>query len=136
MPDFVRNNRLLWTLQILLAALFVFAAVAKLTMPADQLTATGPAWVSAGLLRFVAVMEILGALGLILPGLVGVRRELTPLAAAGLVIIMIAATAITASTIGALPALLPLCTGIVAAIVAYGRYQTAPRRPDVAPTRT
>jgi hypothetical protein len=132
MPDFVRNNRLLWTLQTLLAALFVFTGVLKLMMPADQLTAGGPAWVSAGLLRFVAVMEILGALGLILPGLVGVRRELTPLAAAGLVIIMIGATAITASTLGALPALLPLCTGIVAATVAYGRYQSRPRRSNIA----
>jgi len=128
----IHNNRLLWTLQVLLALLFLFAGVAKLMMPADQLTAQGPAWVSAGLLRFVSVMEIVGALGLVLPGLVGVRRDLTPLAAAGLVIIMIGAVAITALTMPLAMAILPLVAGVLAAVVAVGRRSTPPRAPQPA----
>ena len=118
----IRNNRLLWTLQVLLAALFVFAGVVKLMMPADQLTAQGPAWLSAGLLRFVSVMEILGAIGLVLPGLVGIRRELTPLAAAGLVVIMIGAVVTTVMTMPLVMAILPFVTGVLALIVAIGRW--------------
>ena len=121
MATLIRNNRFLWTLQIVLAALFLFTGGLKLTMPADQLTASGPAWVSAGLLRLLAVMEILGAFGLVLPRLFGIREALTPLAAAGLVIIMIGATAISAATMGVATAVLPLVTGILATIVAIGR---------------
>jgi hypothetical protein len=72
-------------------------------------------------LRFVGVCEVLGAAGLILPGLLRIRTGLTPLAAAGLVVIMIGATTVSALT-GPLPvALLPLTTGALAAFVAYSR---------------
>jgi uncharacterized membrane protein len=61
------RNALLWTIQILLAALFLFAGAMKFIMPAEQLTAQSP--FSAGFIHFIGVAEILGALGLILPGL-------------------------------------------------------------------
>ena len=48
-----------------------------------------------GFLRFIGVVEVLGAIGLILPWLLRIRPNLTPLAAAGLVIIMIGATVVT-----------------------------------------
>jgi hypothetical protein len=74
-------------------------------------------------LRFIALCEVLGALGLILPGLLRIRPGLTPLAAAGLVIIMIGAVVVTLMT-GDIPtALLPLVVGILAALVAYGRWR-------------
>jgi len=70
--------------------------------------------------------EVLGAIGLILPGLVGIRPGLTTLAAGGLVIIMMGATVITLATASAVLALAPLVTGLLAAFVTYGRWRLAP----------
>jgi hypothetical protein len=77
------------------------------------------------------VAEVLGTIGLILPGLLGIRPGLTPLAAAGLVIIMIGATVLTLAGVapgGAALALIPLVVGILSAFVAYGRWRLAPLR--------
>jgi uncharacterized membrane protein YfcA len=71
---------------------------------------------------------VLGGIGLILPGLVRIRPSLTPLAAAGLVIIMIGATVITLVGGDLLAALIPLAVGLLAAFVAYGRWRLAPHR--------
>jgi len=119
----------LWTIQGLLALLFLFAGGMKLILPLEQMT--GPVPIPGLLLRFIGVVEVLGALGLILPGLLGIRPELTPLAAAGLVIVMIGATVITLAGDAAAPALIPLAVGLLAAFVAYGRWRLAPigRRP-------
>ena len=77
-------------------------------------------------LRFIGVCEILGAMGLILPGLLRIRPGLTPLAAAGLVTIMIGATVTTIVAFGPQMAVLPLVAGLLAASVAYGRWRIAP----------
>ena len=71
--------------QGLLAALFLFAGGVKLVLPLDQLT--GPVPLPGWFVRFIGVAEVLGAIGLILPGLLRIRPGLTPLAAAGLVLI-------------------------------------------------
>jgi hypothetical protein len=76
-----------------------------------------PGW----FLRFIGVTEVLGAIGLILPGLLGIRPGLTPLAAAGLVIIMIGATVVTLAGGDVALALIPLVVGLLSAFVAYGR---------------
>jgi hypothetical protein len=116
----------LWIVQALLAAAFLFAGGMKLVLPCDQLT--GPVAVPCGFLRFIAVCEVLGGLGLILPGLFRIRPGLTPLAAAGLVVIMIGAIVITLMG-GQLPAtLISLLVGLLAAFVAYGRWRLAPLR--------
>src|SRR6266702_8173002 len=96
----------LWIVQGLLAAVFLFAGGTKLVLPLDQLT--GPVALPGLLLRFIGVCEVLGALGLILPGVLRIRPGLTPLAATGLVIIMTGATAITLAGPDAPTALLPL----------------------------
>jgi hypothetical protein len=85
----IRNNRVLWTIQVLLAALFLFAGGFKLAVPGDQLAAAAPG-MSVPFLRFIGTMEVLGALGLLLPGLFRIKQFLTPLAASGLVVIMTA----------------------------------------------
>src|SRR5947207_10989929 len=85
-------NVTLWIVQGLLAALFLVAGGAKLVLPLDQMT--GPVALPGWLLRFVGVAEVLGALGLVLPGLLRIKPGLTPLAAAGLVIIMVGATVV------------------------------------------
>ena len=77
------------------------------------------------LIHFIGVCEVLGGLGLVLPGLLQVKAGLTPLAASGLVIIMIGATAISAPQ-GVAMVVFPLLTGILAAFVAYGRWRIAP----------
>jgi DoxX-like family len=122
-------TKTLWVVQGLLALLFLFAGGMKLILPLEQMT--GPVPIPGLLLRFIGVVEVLGALGLILPGLLGIRPELTPLAAAGLVIVMIGATVITLAGDAAAPALIPLAVGLLAAFVAYGRWRLAPigRRP-------
>lgn len=116
----------LWILQVLLAALFTFAGAVKLMMPIEELTAqiAVPGW----FIRFISVAEILGALGLILPGLLRIRAELTPLAAAGLTIIMVGAVVTTAMTMDAVFALMPLVVGILAVLVAYARWRVKPLR--------
>ena len=70
--------------------------------------------------------EVLGTLGLILLGLLHMRPGLTPLAAAGLVTIMIGATVVTVAGGQLAPALIPVVAGLLAAFVAFGRWRLAP----------
>ena len=115
----MRYNKVLWTVQALLAALFLFAGAMKLILPIEAMA--GPVALPGPFLRFLGVAEVLGAMGLILPGLVRVHMELTPAAAAGLVVIMTGATIITCVSTGAAAALFPLLVGLLAGTVAYGR---------------
>ena len=116
---------MLWIVQGLLALVFLFAGGMKLVLPLEELTKDMP--LPGLFLRFIGVAEVLGALGLILPGLLRIRPGLTPLAAAGLVIIMIGATVAHARRPwGASQALIPLVVGLLAAFVAYGRWRLAP----------
>lgn len=119
-----RTSVILWIVQVLLAALFVFSGVMKFVMPAADLTKGTP--FSATFIHFIGVVELLGGLGLIIPAATRIKPALTPLAAAGLVIIMIGATWTTVVTMGAKMAILPFVTGILAAFVAYGRWRLAP----------
>jgi hypothetical protein len=108
----------LWIVQGLLALLFLCAGGMKLVLPLDALK--GPVALPGLFVRCIGVAEVLGALGLILPGLL--RPGLTPLAAAGLVIIMIGATVVTVAGGQLAPALIPVVVGLLAAFVAYGRW--------------
>jgi hypothetical protein len=119
----------LWIVQALLAALFLFAGGMKLVMPIEEMTKQMPQIPMPGwFLRFIGVCEVLGALGLILPGLLRTRPGLTSLAAAGLVIIMIGAVAITLVAGDVMAALMSAVVGLFAACVAYGRWRLAPHR--------
>src|SRR5262245_49461303 len=117
-------NVALWIVQGLLAALFLFAGSTKLLLPIDVLMSMGspnqialPGW----FIKFIGVAEVLGAIGLILPRLLQIRPGLTPLAATGLVIIMIGATSLTWVADGLAPASFPMVVGLLAAFVTYGR---------------
>jgi len=116
----------LWVVQGLLACLFLFAGGTKLVMPIEELTKQMP--LPGLFVRFISGAEVLGAIGLILPGLLRVRPGLTPLAAAGLAIIMIGATVFTLASGDVAMALVPLVVGLLAAFVAYGRWRLAPLR--------
>jgi uncharacterized membrane protein YphA (DoxX/SURF4 family) len=117
-------NYALWIIQVLLALLFLFTGGTKLVLPIEEMTKqiAMPGW----FLRFIGVCEVLGAIGLILPWLLRIRPSLTPVAAAGLVIIMIGAIVTTLATAGVATALIPLAVGILAAFVAYGRWRLTP----------
>lgn len=119
----------LWIVQVLLALLFLFTGGIKLVLPLEMLTEQSP--LPGWFVRFLGVVEVLGAIGLILPGLLRVRPGLTPLAACGLVVIMVGATVITLAGVvpggGLAPALIPLVVGLLSAVVAYGRWRLAPQ---------
>jgi uncharacterized membrane protein YphA (DoxX/SURF4 family) len=121
----MKKNTVLWIVQGLLGVTFLLSGGSKLVMSAAQLTeqmaASGGPQASVAFVRFIGVCEILGAIGLVVPWLTGIRPGLTPLAAGGLVIIMIGATVINLmSTIPAV-AIVTVILGLLAASVAYGR---------------
>jgi uncharacterized membrane protein YphA (DoxX/SURF4 family) len=84
-------KKALWTIQILLALVFLFAGGSKFVMSVDEMTKQMPVALSGSFLHFVGVCEVLGGIGLVLIGLLRIKLGLTPLAAACLVIIMIGA---------------------------------------------
>jgi uncharacterized membrane protein YphA (DoxX/SURF4 family) len=119
-------NRALWIVQTLLALEFVFSGSSKFAMSVEDMTKQMPVALSGSFLHFIGVCEVLGGIGLILPALLHIKPGLTPLAASGLVVIMIGATTITLMGGMVATALLPLATGLLAAFVAYGRWRLAP----------
>ena len=112
-------NVALWTVQALLALIFLWAGGMKLVLPIEEMTKQMP--MPGWFLRFLGVAEVLGAIGLILPGLLRIRPGLTPLAATGLLIIMIGATVLMLASGDITMALIPLVVGFLCAFVAYGR---------------
>lgn len=117
-------NIALWIIQILLALLFLFAGGSKLVMSAEQMqNAASPNQVHLPIMfiRFIGVVELLGGLGLVLPGLLRIKKGLTPLAAIGLAIVMVGAVIITIAGDGVVMAIPPLIFGLLCAFVAYGR---------------
>jgi uncharacterized membrane protein YphA (DoxX/SURF4 family) len=118
----------LWTVQALLAIVFLMTGSMKLLMPAEMLEAQSPLPVIVS--RFVGLCELAGALGLILPGVLRIRPSLTPLAAAGLVVLMICATVLTPILISPDPVMmaLPATVGVLAGFVGYARLRIAPIR--------
>ena len=121
----MKKNTVLWIVQGLLAVMFLFAGGSKLMMSAAQMAeqskAVGGWQAPIAFVRFIGVCEVLGAIGVVVPWLTGIRPGLTPLAAAGLVIIMIGATATNLTTTVPALAILTAILGLLAAFVAYGR---------------
>jgi hypothetical protein len=118
----IRNNKVLWTIQILLAALYLFAGGFKVVASAAAMSQPdgSPGPLPIWFLRTVGMLECLGALGLILPGLTGIKRGLTPIAAWCLVVIMIGAV-VTSIPLGWMTLILPIVAGLLDIVVATGR---------------
>jgi DoxX-like family len=116
----------LWIVQGLLALVFLGTGIMKLTAPSEMLAAQVP--LPEVFVRFLGLAETLGAIGLILPGLLRIRTGLTALAASGLVIIMMGATVLTPTLLGmdVIMALPNVVIGVLAAAIAYSRWQVAP----------
>lgn len=118
-------NRVLWTVQIAAALLFLFAGSMKFIMPAEKMQ-QGPIIFSMAFMYFIGICECLGALGLVLPSVFRIQTWLTPLAAAGLTIIMIGATTVSVLAMGAGAAIVPAVVGVATIWIAYGRTSVAP----------
>lgn len=117
-------NIALWIAQILLAVVFTVSGTQKATRSRDSLIASGQTGVAVfpmPVVRFTAICELLGVLGVILPWATGVLPVLTPIAAAGMGIVMIGA--ITAHVKLREPVNVALTTAILAvcAFVVLGR---------------
>jgi hypothetical protein len=124
-----RLSAVLWTMQGLLALFFVLGSGApKLLLPPELLASAMPIPLSSLFLHFIGVCEVLGGLGLILPGLLRIRPGLTPLAATGLVLLTICATMYQLAAGQPESAVFALAIGLLAALVAYGRWRVAPLR--------
>lgn len=120
-------NILLWILQVLLSALFFYSGVLHFTVPPDlpaQMT-----WMyelPAGLHYFSGTAEILIGLGLILPGLTRIQTRLTPLAALGLVVVMIGAAVWQLTRSAYADVVGNIVIMGLAGFVAYGRWKLSP----------
>jgi uncharacterized membrane protein YphA (DoxX/SURF4 family) len=120
-------NIALWIVQVVLAAMFIFAGVNK-AFRYEHAYASLP-WVKdvpRGLTNFIGVCELLGGLGLLLPALTGILPWLTPLAAAGLALVMLLAMGFHA-TRREWPAIaFNTVLLLLAVFVAYGRFVSVP----------
>ncbi len=117
-------NVFLWILQILLAAAFLGAGAMKLAQPKEKLQPR-MAYVedfSAGAVKGIGAAELLGALGVILPWASGIAKVLTPLAATGLVLVMIGAVLTHLRRKEGNQVGVPLALLILALVVAIGRF--------------
>jgi uncharacterized membrane protein YphA (DoxX/SURF4 family) len=117
-------NVFLWILQIVLAAMFALAGVQKSTQPKEKLVTRLP-WVedfSAGTVRLIGIVELLGAIGLVLPAALDIVPVLTPLAATGLAIVM--ALAVNTHRRRHEPSGMALTAALLVAalVVAWGRF--------------
>lgn len=119
-------NIALWVVQGLLAALYLAAGLMKLVRPREQMVASGKFdWakdMTDGAVKGIGAVEVLGALGLVLPWLTGIAPVLTPIAAVGLVIVQVLAARVhlKLGETKSLPVNVVLL--LLAAFVAVGRF--------------
>lgn len=117
-------NVFLWIAAGVLAAIFLLAGGMKLGQPKEKLAASGMGWTDdfgPGTVKLIGALEVLAAVGLILPALVGIALPLVPLAGLGLVLLMIGAAVTHARRQESQMILVNAVLLILAALVAWGR---------------
>ena len=110
-------NAVLWTLQVLLAAVFAFSAYGKLTADAQNVAGFEAMGLGTAGMYIIGALELAGAVAMFVP-------RLTGLAAAGFVALMVGAVVITSSMGARAMVAIPATVGVVAAVVAYGRRES------------
>lgn len=118
-------NVVLWIIAGLLALVFLGAGLMKLTQPKERLAGSGMAWTedfSAGVVKGIGALEVLGAIGLILPAALDIAPLLTPLAALGLAVVMAGAAVTHARRKESPTIVVNLVLLLLAAVVAWGRF--------------
>ncbi len=120
-------HTVLWILQVVLAAVFAMAGVIHF-LPPEGLpeTMSGMADLPAGVRYFTGTVEILAVLGLILPGLTRIQTRLTPLAAAGLILVMVGAIVWHGQREEFANIVMNVILAALAGLVAYGRWRLRP----------
>lgn len=121
-------NISLWIVQAILALSLIWAATMKLIQPVEQLANRWP-WVAQvpnELVKFTGVIDLLGALGLILPGLVHIQPKLTYLAAGCIVILMLVASIFHISRGEGSQIGVNIVFALLALFVVWGRYKKMP----------
>ena len=122
----MRPNLALWVLQSLLAVFFIVASGApKFFLPDELLNMPLP--IPRGALLLIGTAEILGGLGLVLPGLTRRHVWLTARAAAGLVLLTACATVYQLLARQPESAVFAAALGVLCAVVAYGRWRVGPQ---------
>ena len=124
-------NALLWVLQVLLALAFLAHGVMFLFPPvevAQQMADVIPRWFQL----FLGVAEVLAGLGLTVPGMTRIKTSLTSWAAAGLMIVMVGATALHISRGETSSAVITAILFVMLTFVAYVRWKVLP----ISSTRT
>jgi uncharacterized membrane protein YphA (DoxX/SURF4 family) len=118
-------NVVLWIISIALAAAFLASGLMKLLQPKDKLAASGMGWTddfSGNMIKTIGLLEVLAAIGLILPAALDIAPVLVPLAALGLVLMMIGA-AVTHGRRKEYPMIaVNLVLLALAAVVVWGRF--------------
>lgn len=112
---------ILWTAQVVIALMFLFAGGMKLVLPIALLVAQMPLPLPGLFVRFIGLAEFAGGLGLILPGLLRIRPMLTPLAAIGLLLDMIGATVYNLFAAQSGAAVVTVVLGLICVALACGR---------------
>jgi O-antigen/teichoic acid export membrane protein len=120
-------NKVLWTLQVLLGLFYALASGMPKLVFLDQLPPP-PIPLAIPFVQFIGVCEVLGGLGLILPGITRIRPGLTPLAAAGLVIITVGAVGYNLMAGWPESAVFAVVVALLVAFVGYGRWRLHPHR--------
>lgn len=125
-------NIVLWILQILLALAFAAHGVLFLAPPPEMLALMNemlPTWFRL----FLGVAEVAAAIGLTLPGMTRIMPRLVPLAAAGIMIVMVSATIVHATRPGEMSsAVTTFVLLLIATFVAYMRWKVKPIAPRAA----
>jgi uncharacterized membrane protein YphA (DoxX/SURF4 family) len=116
-----------WVVQVVLAVAFLAAGVMKLVRPKPALVGAGMGWAEgysdAGV-KGIGALEVLGAVGLVVPAVTGIAPILTPLAAVGLALVMAAAVVVHVRRGEQVVA--PLVLGVLALVVAVLRFGPYP----------
>jgi uncharacterized membrane protein YphA (DoxX/SURF4 family) len=123
--DRIRMNVVLWIVAGLLALTFLAAGLMKISQPKEKLATSGMGWAEdfpAGAIKGIGALELLAAIGLILPAALDIAPVLTPLAAAGLVVTMIGALITHARRKESQTIAINVLLLVLAAFVAWGRF--------------
>jgi hypothetical protein len=119
-------NLALWIVAGLLAVVYLVSGAGKLIVPKEKLAAfPGAGWVedfSAGAVKAIGALEVLAAVGLVLPAALGIAPVLVPLAAAGLVLLMGGAVITRIRRHEVKPMVADLVYLALAGFVAWGRF--------------
>ncbi|HEY5826452.1 MAG TPA: DoxX family protein [Cyclobacteriaceae bacterium] len=118
---------ILWIVQLLLASSMIWASSVKLFQPVSQVAVMWP-WageVSEAFLKFTGVVDLIGALGLILPSLLRIQPKLTPIAALAIILLMICASIFHISRGEGANIAPNILFAIMAAFIAWGRFRKA-----------